>query len=158
MRNSSRPLTRTPTVRHRAARRAQTEDDASSALFFRHIGKSFAITLLTAAALLLAASLLAYFLPDPAAYVTPLALTAAALTALIGGFCAARIHGRSALLCGLCNGMLFMGGMILVSLLLRRHAMGYGALESCLLHVGFLLCSVLGGFLGLKKAQPRRKY
>jgi len=158
MRNSSRPLNRKPTASHRVAQRSQPEDNSSPALFFRHIGKSVAITLFCGIALLLAFSLLAYFLPDPTAYITPMALIAAALTALIGGFCAVRIHGHSALLCGLCNGTVLMGIMILASLFLRRHALGYSPLMSCLVHVALLLLSVLGGYLGLKKAKPHRKY
>ncbi len=161
MRKFSQPISPAPSrTAHRAPARHPTSDEAPTALFLRHIGKSLAITLLAAAVLLLATSLAADFLPDPAVAIPPMALLAAALTAMIGGFSAARIHGHAALLCGLTNGTLFMAGMILVSLFLHPYASGYGALESCLLHVGFPLCSVVGAYLGVRRptARKKRKY
>lgn len=158
MRKSSRPIhQRSPQAFHRSPARHASEDETSATVFLRHIGKSLAITLLAASLLMISASLAAYFLPDPAIAIPPLALLAAALTAMIGGFSAARIHQHAALLCGLANGSLFMLGMILVSLFLRPYASGYGALEACLLHVGFLLCSVVGAYLGIRKSAPRKK-
>ena len=156
MRHSARPNHHKPL--HRPQNRTQSEDDASASVFLRHIGKSLAVSILSGATLMLAFSLLAYFLPNPNVAIKPLALTAAALTALIGGFASVRIHGHAALLCGLCNGTLLMGGMILASLFLGAHASGYNALQSCLLHVAFLLFSVLGSYLGLKRPSIKRKY
>jgi putative membrane protein (TIGR04086 family) len=156
MRNPARPNNHKPM--HNPPSRTQGEDDSSASTFFRHVAKSLAVSLLAGAGLVFAFSLLVYFLPDPNTAIKPLALTAAALTALIGGFAAVRIHGHAALLCGLCNGMLLMGGMILASLFLGAHASGYTALQSCLLHVAFLLLSVLGSYLGLKKPSLKRKY
>ena len=123
----------------------------------KHLLKSLGITLLTALVLLLLASLAAYFSPDPAKMVQPLALLSSLLTALVGGFAAVRIHGHSALLCGLCNGMLFLALMLPTSLFFTPFASGYSALISCLLHVAFLLLSMLGGYLGLKKGKPKKK-
>ena len=158
MRKSNRSLSPalSRTMQHSPTRRT-SEDEASAAVFFGHIAKSLAITLLAAAVLMLSASLAAYFLPDPGKAILPMALLAAALTAMIGGFAAMRIHGHAALLCGLVNGSLFMAGMILTSLFLRPYAAGYSALQSCLLHVGFLLCSVVGAYLGIRKNEPRKK-
>lgn len=161
MRKFSQPRSSAPSrTLQRAPTRHQTSDEAPTVVFIRHIGKSLAITLLVAAVLLLSASLAAYFLPDPAVAIPPMALLAAALTAMIGGFSAARIHGHAALLCGLTNGTLFMAGMILISLFLHPYASGYGALEACLLHIGFPLCSVVGAYLGIRKptSPKKRKY
>ena len=137
--------------------RKQPEDD-SPALLARHMAKSLLITIAAGMILLLAASLCAYFFPDPDQLILPLGLAASLLTALIGGFCAVRIHGHSALVCGLCNGSLFTLLMILVSLFFKAYSAGYSATVSCLLHAAFLLLSVAGAFLGLRKAPKKRKH
>ena len=97
--------------------------------------------------LLLIASLLAYFTPDPAACVLPLGLCAAALTALISGGVAIRIHRQSPLTVALCNAALLSFTMLLLSFGFRANATGYAPWLSALLHAGFFLCSVAGAYL-----------
>ena len=123
----------------------------SPASFVRHVGKSLLLSAAVTLTLALIASLAAYFSPDPDSLTRPLGIACAALTAFFGGVIAVRIHGHSALLCGLCNGSALMLFMILASLFFRPYASAYAAWLSCLLHVGFLLLSVAGAFLGMKK-------
>ena len=131
--------------------------ETTPSLFFRHLGKSVLITFAAGALLLLLASLVAYFYKDPDALIAPLALMASALTALIGGFAAVRIHGHAALFCGLCNGCASMALMILASLFLKAYASGYSPGIALLFHLLFLLLSVAGAYLGLQRARPKSK-
>ncbi len=135
---------------HRPSKKSAPEAD-SPASFVRHVGKSLLLTAALALALALIASLAAYFSPDPDSLTGPLGIVCAALTAFFGGVIAIRIHGHSALLCGLCNGSALMLFMILASLFFRTYASSYATWLSCLLHVGYLLLSVAGSFVGMKK-------
>lgn len=118
--------------------------------------KSFAVTVGVGFLLLLALSLALYFSPNPSPMIRPAGLVAAALTALIGGFTVSRMHGQSALLCGLINGSALMALMLLLSLFFAKHASAYSALVSCLLHAGVVLLSVAGAYLGLRR-RPKKK-
>ena len=149
-RRQARPI---PKQKKRA--HAQPEEDSPS-LWVRHLGKSLFITVLTGTALTLIGSLIAYFTPDPNSFIRPIAIFTAALTALIGGFAALRIHGHAALMCGLLNGSLTTALMILISLFFKDYSSGYSAGISCLLHTAFLLLSVMGAYLGLKRTPKRR--
>ncbi|MBR3894627.1 MAG: TIGR04086 family membrane protein [Clostridia bacterium] len=123
----------------------------SPASLVRHVGKSLLLTAAIALALALVSSLAAYFSPDPDSLTRPLGIVCAALTAFFGGLIAIRIHKRSALLCGMLNGSAMMLLMILASLFFRPYASAYTSWLSCLLHVGFLLLSIAGSFVGMKK-------
>ena len=137
-------------------RHAEIPED-SPALWWKHLKKSLVITLLAGIVLLLAAALSAYFLPDPYPWIRPFSIAASMLTAAVGGFACARIHRHAALLCGLLNGSAFMLGMLLGSLLLKPYAAGYSTGVSLLLHLEFLLCSVLGAFWGLRRKSPAKR-
>ena len=141
--------------------KATREPENASVRFLKDIGKSFLCSLAIAPALLLVASLVAYFLEDPKIAIPPLGLLCSALTAFLGGLLAIRIHRRGALVCGFCNGALLSLVMLLASLFFRTEASGYSALLSALLHVGFLLLSVGGAFAGLprqgQKARRRKR-
>ena len=146
--------TRRPTAkkRHSTHRSKKSAPESTSpASFARHIGKSLFLCVAFAAVLSLVSSLAAYFSPDPDRLTQPLGIAVSALTAFFGGVIAIRIHGRSALLCGLCNGSALMLLMILTSLFFRTYASAYSSLVSALLHVGFLLLSVAGAFVGMRK-------
>ncbi|MBQ9132441.1 MAG: TIGR04086 family membrane protein [Clostridia bacterium] len=119
--------------------------------------KSLLCTLATGLTLLLTVSLVAYFTPDPGQWIPVLGLTASGLTALLGGYAAARIHGSGALICGLGNGGMVMAVMLLLSLFFTKDASGYGVWISALLHGGFLLLSVLGAYLGIPGEKSKRR-
>ncbi len=140
------------------ARRTRASGEVKSTLpSARHILKSMAITLGVGLLLLLSLSLALYFSPSPSPMIQPAGLVAAALTALIGGFAASRIHGQSALLCGLINGAGLMAIMLLLSLFFAKHASAYSAAISCLLHACVPVLSVAGAYLGLRRAPKKKK-
>ena len=144
----------TPHARHTAQRTQEAQD--SPWLLAKHTGKSLLITLGVSVALLLVLSLAAYFYTDPDQLIRPLGLGGAALASLIGGIAAVRIHGHSALICGLLNGCAFTVVLLVFSLFFRAHASGYSAGISCLLHAAVLLFSVAGAFLGLRRSQTHK--
>ena len=148
-------MKKTSTPRRRTTHAANGES-SSAGLLAKHIGKSLLITLLAGAVLLVAFSLAAYFYADPGWLIRPLGLCALAVTALIGGIAAIRIHGKAALLCGILNGCALTAIMLLLSLCFRQHASGYSLGLTLLLHAGVLLLSVAGAFMGLKKPMKRR--
>lgn len=131
--------------------------DASPALLPKHLLKSFGMTLGVGLVLIVSASLIAYFMPDPNALIAPLGLAAAGLTAFLGGVIAVRIHGGGALLSGLFNGVLLMAVMMLLSLCFVRNSSGYSAGVSCLLHAGFLMLSVAGAYLGNRRKTRKKR-
>ena len=139
------------TARHEPA------GEASPSLLSKHLLKSLAITLGVGVVLIVIASLAAYFSPDPNALIAPLATLAAGLTAFLGGVIAVRIHGGGALISGLLNGSIFMAVMMLLSLCFARYSSGYSAGISCLLHAGFLLLSVAGGYVGNRKKKVGKR-
>lgn len=139
-----------------AAKKAQPEED-SPALLARHMGKSLLITVGVGILLTVICSLIAYFCADPDSMIRPLSFCAAALTALAGGFIAVRIHKHAALICGLLNGSLCTALMILASLFFRAYSSGYAAWLSCLLHIGFMLLSVAGAYIGLQHGTKSTK-
>ena len=145
----------TPHKRSSPTRTQETQD--SPWLLAKHMGKSLLITIGTSIALLLIFSLIAYFYADPDQLIQPLGLIGAGLAALIGGLAAVRIHGHSALICGLLNGCAFTVILLLFSLFFRSYASGYSAGIACLLHTAILLFSVAGAFLGLRRS-PKSKH
>ena len=137
---------------------APLPDEESPTLWVKHIGKSLLISVCGGVILSLIASLIAYFSADPDSLTLPLGLVASALTALIGGFSAVRIHGHAALLCGLLNGAAMTALMMLVSLFFTSLSAGHSALISALLHTAFILLSVAGAYIGIsqKSQKPKR--
>ena len=88
---------------------------------------------------------------------------AVALTAFLGGVVAKKRTGGAPALCGLINGMLLMGVMILLSFFFLSESSSYSALISTLLHAAVLILSVLGALAGSPKPKSamrsrRRKY
>ena len=138
-------------------RREPIAADASPALLPKHLLKSLGMTLGVGLLLIVSASLIAYFMPDPNALIMPLGLSAAGLTAFLGGVIAVRIHGGGALLSGLLNGCLLMIVMLLLSLCFVRNSSGYTAGVSCLLHAGFLMLSVAGAYLGNRRKTRKKR-
>ena len=129
----------------------------SAELLCSHVLKSVSITLGIGIGLIFILSLLAYFMQDPNRFVRPLGLLGAAITAFAGGIASGRLHKHSALLCGLLNGSVTMGILMLVSLFFVQHASNDPLWLSALLHVVFLLLSVLGAFVGLPRMSVKKK-
>lgn len=144
-----------PNARHR--RKAAHEQENDNVRFLRDLSKSLLCSLSIALVLLFISSLGIYFLEDPVRLIPLSGISISALTAFFGGVFAIRIHRRSALVCGFCNGAALSALMLLLSPLLRAEASGYSALLSCLLHAGFLLLSVAGAFAGRPRQSRKVK-
>lgn len=116
--------------------------------------RALPVSLIAGFFLLLLAAGIAYLQKDPNAYLTPLAIGATALSALVGGIVTVRFNRRGALLSGLCGGILYTAVLMILSLCFFRDAgSGYSPAVSLLLHAGVIAMEILGGFLGL----PRKK-
>lgn len=129
----------------------------STSMLWKDIGKSLLISVGAGFLLTLIGSLGAYFYVDPDRLIPGIALCAAAICALIGGFSAVRIHGHSALLCGALNGMGMIAIMMLISLFFGRYASGYSAAISALLHACYPLLSIAGAYIGMKQPQKKKR-
>lgn len=134
-----------------------TPGDASISSLFSNLKYSLPATVGIFLLLTGLLSLALYFLPDPAPFTLPAAFLASALAAFFGGLILCKRQGNSALLCGLVNGCFYLCILLLVSLFFRARASGYSPLLSASLHLGALLCSVLGGYAGLPKKQKKRR-
>ena len=150
-------MKKTTLAKRKTPSRHASLEESSPGLWIKHLGKSLLITLAAGLGLLLVFSLIAYFYTDPNTLILPLALAGAGLTALIGGVVTVRIHGRSALICGLLIGCLLTSLMMLLSLFFTQEGAGYSTGTSCLLHAAIPVLSVTGAYLGLKKSAPKRR-
>ena len=140
--------------------RATTGAHAESPALLPALARGLLASILSGLLLCLAASLAAYFTPDPASLARPLGLAASFLTALTGGYCTAKIHRREALLCGLLTGGAMLCVMLLLSLALSSLSSGHSVGLSVGLHLAFPLLSTVGAFLGIRKkptASKRRR-
>ena len=143
------------TARHTKATAQQSNE--SPGAWMLHLLYALLTCIGVGLGLILIASLIAYFTPDPTLLIRPLSLLASAVTALIGGFWMARRHRQTALLCGLAVGCVNMAFMLMISLFFKAHAAGYPNWVSVLLHVGYLLCSVVGAYLGARPKKRKRR-
>ena len=146
--------------RYSAARRSVHTPDSRGELFSAETLRAFLLTLAIGAGCILLLSLAACFYPDPGSIILPLGYFAAALTSFLGGVVAKKCTGCAPALCGLINGMLLMGVMILFSFFFLSESHGYSALLSTMLHAAVLILSVLGAVAGAPKSATRswRKY
>ena len=148
--------------RYSEAQRSAHSPDSRGALFSPETFRAFLLTLAIGAGCILLLSLAACFYPDPGSILLPLGYFAAALTSFFGGVMAKKCTGGAPALCGLINGMLLMGVMILFSFFFLSESHGYSALISSLLHAAVLILSVLGALAGAPKPKSatrnRRKY
>ena len=149
-------MKKTKLAKRKAPQHNTSPAEETPVLWIKHLCKSFLITIASGFGLLLALSLAAYFYSDPNLLIHPMALIVAGLTALIGGIAAVRIHGHSALICGLLNGCILLGVMLLLSLFFKGQGIGYSAGVSCLLHAGIPVLSVAGAYLGLRRSPKKR--
>ncbi|MBR2927103.1 MAG: TIGR04086 family membrane protein [Clostridia bacterium] len=140
-------------VKARKTEHRKDADAKNGAPLLGHAVKCLPITFGLGLLILLGFSLIAYFMENPLDWILPFGLASAALTAFFGGFVLARMHRHSALLCGLLEGSLTGGVILLLSLFFVKHATAYSTWLSCLIHAGFLLCSVLGAYAGLPRSK-----
>ncbi len=128
----------------------------NTSLLVQHLFKSFLTTALIGALLLLVCSLIAYFTADPAHWAKPLGWSAAIITAFLGGWIALRMHGKSALLCGLGNGaLLLLVGWLLSACL--EDAPSLPLWQALLFRGVFLLLSLAGAYLGRSSGEPKKR-
>ena len=141
--------------------REQKSDSSESARFFKSTLGTFLLTLAVAGGLLLLASLILTFLPDPLSATLPAGLLTTALTAFVGGYFATRIYHLQALSAGLINGILLTLLSLLFSLFFTKnadsYATGYSAAVSAILHAGVVGLSIGGAFLGARERTPNKK-
>lgn len=124
----------------------------------RDLCKSVLLTLAMGAILIFVTSLLLSFTADPLRWAAPLGVAVSAVTAFLGGVAAIRLHGQSALLCGLCNGSICLVLLLLMSLGFREYTSQSSPVLSLLLHLGFPLVSVAGAYAGRPSPKrPRKK-
>ncbi len=138
----------------------QKSDASEGSFFLRSTLGTFLLTLAVGGGVLLIASLILFFVPDPLSMVLPAGLLAAALTAFIGGYFATRIYHLTALSAGLINGILLTALSLLFSLFFAKnadcYATGYSATISALLHAGVVGLSIGGAFLGAREKTPAK--
>ena len=141
--------------------RDQKSDLSESARFFKSTLGTLLLTLAVGGGLLLIASLILVFVPDPLSMVLPAGLLTAALTAFVGGYFATRIYHLTPLSAGLINGILLTLLSLLFSLLFTKnaalYASGYSAAVSAILHAGVVGLSIGGAFLGARERTPNKK-
>ncbi len=140
--------------------RNQKSAASEGSLFLGNTLGTFLLTLAVGGGVLLIASLILFFVPDPLSMVLPAGLLAAALTAFIGGYFATRIYHLAALSAGLINGILLTALSLLFSLLFAKnadcYATGYSAAISALLHAGVVGLSIGGAFFGAREKMPTK--
>ena len=136
-------------------------DQSEGARFFKSTLGTFLLTLAVAGSLLLLASLVLTFLPDPLSATLPAGLLITALTAFVGGYFATRIYHLQPFSAGLINGILLTLLALLFSLFFTKnaesYATGYSAAVSAALHAGVVGLSIGGAFLGAREHTPSKK-
>ena len=132
------------------------EEDSPLTVVLKGALAGLLTTALTGILLISAVTAVAYANPDPAALLTPLALTALLPSAFAGGFVCAKRVGEAPLLCGVvCGGMITVL-MMLLSLILRGlPSADYAFWQSALLHALTVLFCVLGAFAEAVKKRPK---
>ncbi len=115
------------------------------------------LTMMLICALALLCTVIAYRNNNPSEWITPFAYLSALISALMGGFSAARLRGRQGLLCGLLTGvsvlMLFAVGLLIFT--------GESELQAGRILIFYALIyalCVLGGILGgLRREKHHRR-
>ena len=111
--------------------------------------------------ILIMAIVLSYLLSkaaDPIRLVTPTALCALYISALIGGFIATRLNKCSALLCGICVGTAIAALGFIISLTISDSlSSGASTSRSLMLRLSIIVCSVIGSYIGNLKKTPSKK-
>ncbi len=144
--------------RHSPASAIQRKkEEGGFPLFFKHLGESLLLVLGIAALLILSASLLAYFAPDPNAVILPMGLSVVMITAFFIGYFFSKKEKQGALMTGLVSGSVLLALLLLCSLFMKQYAIGYATPISLLLHLSIPLLSIAGAYLGNRPQTKRRK-
>ena len=123
-----------------------------SALFGAMIGIVSAFVFMTAGAFV------CYLTSDPNAFVDVTALVSLYISSLVCGFAAAKKNRSSALLCGSLSGIFMMLFFVVCSLFFDSNSeAAFDFPISVLLRVAMIAVSVLGGYLGTKKGNSKKK-
>ena len=120
----------------------------------------FGISLLIGICLLFAVSAVIYSTDDPNRFVAPAALSVLYISALLGGFFAAKLNRGSALLCGLLTAVMLLALLFLLSLFVDPSLTEDKSLVAALGERGIAIgISCLGSAIGVsnKKKKPRRR-
>ena len=108
--------------------------------------------IICALALSLVIASVLYKTTDPTKHLVPWAFSALYVSALFGGYAAARLNKGSALLCGACTGVILLTASLLVSLPLS-HSMpsDYDVAAALSLRAALIACSLIGSFIGVSR-------
>ena len=113
----------------------------------RTLGIGIAVALVTGAVCLVLAALLMTFLDISPTAVTVLSVIAAAVSAFVGGFTAARVAGHNGWLAGLLVGGVLLAVILITGLILYRNIrIGFLFVKLAVL----LLGGMAGGMVGVK--------
>ena len=139
------------------ARHPSRHDGTS--LPFSSAAKALLITLGASLLLLLAASVCAYFYPDPDRLIMPLGLGVTALISFFGGYITLVLHRHSALLCGLLYALLLTLLMLPLMPLLSSRGTAYPLWAACILRTSVFALSVAGAFCAMRRLEraPKKK-
>ena len=143
--------------RKSGAKSTENTKESPAKLWCIHLAKALLIALVAGLFLLLVGTTTAYFTPNPTDWLTLFGLLGAALASWVCGFAMRRLHGQAALLCGLYAGTALLLLLLLGSLVFGAYTSGYSAWVSCLLHVGVLLCAIVGAYCGNRSKKKRKK-
>lgn len=120
--------------------------------------RGLAAALICCVSLLFIVSAAVYSTSDPNRFVTPAALSVLYISALLGGFTAARLNRGSALLCGLLTGSLFLAVLLLLSFLMRASLSAEHSVVRALGLRGIAVgISILGAGIGVSNKKKKTK-
>ena len=155
-------ISKKPKQAARRHRRTATEKEGSITLSktMKCVLWALPITMAVGLLLLLLSTALLLATKDPDRYHTAAALITLYVTAFSGGLIATRLcHRRSPLLCGLCEAVLLILLVTVLSLCLPdawRHTRSGGF--ALLSRVSLLPATMIGAFLGVRKKKIKRRH
>ena len=122
--------------------------------------RGLAVAMLCCTVLLFLVSVAIYSTSDPNRFVTPAALSVLYISALLGGFTAAKLNRGSALLCGTLTALFFLVVLFLPSFLMDASLSAERSIPLALGLRGIAVgISILGAYIGVsnKKKKPKRR-
>ena len=143
-------------------RKQRQKNDTSASGGLLHTVKSSlfgtAIGIASALVLMMIGAFICYSSGDPNAFVDTVALVSLYMSSLVCGFAAVKKNRSSALFCGTLSGIFMMLFFVICSLFFDSDLQAAFKFPiSILLRVGIIAASILGGYVGLKKGNNKRK-